>query len=128
MVALNENFASENPSLGSKNRVGDFFDNEAKARLGNRLLIQQSSLRNDCGYDETASGMFFYGFRYYDPETGRWLNRDPIEEAGGLNLYAMVGNDPVNYLDYLGKWKIKRDSSLRYATVSYTHLTLPTIA
>jgi len=46
--------------------------------------------------------MLFYGFRYMDPETGRWLNRDPIEEQGGLNLYGFVGNDGVNAVDYLG--------------------------
>jgi RHS repeat-associated protein len=44
----------------------------------------------------------YYGFRYYDPVTGRWPSRDPIEERGGLNLYAMVGNNPVNAWDYLG--------------------------
>ncbi|MCC5788863.1 MAG: RHS repeat-associated core domain-containing protein [Opitutales bacterium] len=43
-----------------------------------------------------------YGFRYYDPETGRWPSRDPIGERGGLNLYAMVGNNPVNAWDVLG--------------------------
>ncbi|TAN81118.1 MAG: RHS repeat-associated core domain-containing protein, partial [Phormidium sp. SL48-SHIP] len=53
-------------------------------------------------YDETASGMFFYGFRYYDPVTGRWPSRDPIEEWGGLNLYGMVGNNPIGFIDYLG--------------------------
>ncbi len=46
--------------------------------------------------------MYYYGFRYYDPVTGRWPSRDPIGEAGGLNLYGMVGNNPVNYWDYLG--------------------------
>jgi len=33
-----------------------------------------------------------YGFRYYDPVTGRWPSRDLIGENGGLNLYGMVGN------------------------------------
>ena len=46
--------------------------------------------------------MFFYGFRYYDPVTGRWPNRDPAEEQGGLNLYGFVGNDGINRWDYLG--------------------------
>jgi RHS repeat-associated protein len=41
-------------------------------------------------------------FRYYSPELGRWLSRDPIEEQGGMNLYAMVGNDAVNWWDELG--------------------------
>ena len=45
----------------------------------------------------------YYGFRYYDPVTGRWPSRDPIEEDGGLNLYAMVGNDSINAWDYLGQ-------------------------
>ena len=44
----------------------------------------------------------FYGFRYYDPETGRWPSRDPLGEVGGLNLYAMVGNDLLNRWDLLG--------------------------
>ena len=34
--------------------------------------------------------------------TGRFINRDPIEEDGGLNLYGFVGNNPVNFYDYLG--------------------------
>jgi uncharacterized protein RhaS with RHS repeats len=46
--------------------------------------------------------MLYYGYRYYSPEMGRWLSRDPIEEQGGINLYGMVGNDPVNRVDYLG--------------------------
>lgn len=46
--------------------------------------------------------MSYYGFRYYDPVTGRWPSRDPINERGGLNLYAMVGNDSVNFVDFLG--------------------------
>jgi RHS repeat-associated protein len=44
----------------------------------------------------------YYGYRYYDPKTGRWPSRDPIEEEGGINLYGFVGNDGVNKLDILG--------------------------
>jgi RHS repeat-associated protein len=46
--------------------------------------------------------VFYYGFRYYDAETGRWPNRDPIEESGGYNLYAFVRNDGLNQFDVLG--------------------------
>ena len=42
------------------------------------------------------------GVRYYDPRLGRWLSRDPMGEAGGFNLYAYCGNDPVNRHDPLG--------------------------
>ena len=48
------------------------------------------------------SGLIYYGFRYYSASLGRFLNRDPIGEAGGTNLYAFVENDPVNGWDYLG--------------------------
>lgn len=41
-------------------------------------------------------------YRYYSPELGRWLSRDPIEEQGGINLYVMVMNKVVNIWDYLG--------------------------
>jgi RHS repeat-associated protein len=45
----------------------------------------------------------FYGYRWYDPLTGRWPSRDPIGERGGVNLYAFVGNDGLNKTDYLGQ-------------------------
>jgi len=44
----------------------------------------------------------YYGYRYYDPLTGRWPLRDPIGERGGVNLYGFVGNDGVNRWDLLG--------------------------
>jgi RHS repeat-associated protein len=43
-----------------------------------------------------------YLYRYYDPLTGRWPSRDPIEERGGINLYGFIGNDGVNQVDVLG--------------------------
>jgi len=39
---------------------------------------------------------------HYDPYQGRWMNRDPIEENGGLNLYGFVGNDGIGKIDILG--------------------------
>ncbi len=53
-------------------------------------------------YEDAESGLLYYGYRYYAPEIGRWLSRDPIEEEGGINLYGMVDNDPVNHWDVLG--------------------------
>ncbi len=43
-----------------------------------------------------------YTNRWYDPSTGRWSSRDPIEEEGGVNLYEFVHNAPLNYFDDLG--------------------------
>lgn len=52
-------------------------------------------------YWHETTGFYYYGYRYYNSETGRWPNRDPIEEEGGLNLYGFVGNDPAQ-TDFLG--------------------------
>jgi RHS repeat-associated protein len=53
-------------------------------------------------YRDAETEMYYYGFRYNNPSTGRWLSRDPIGEEGGLNLYGHTENDPVNYVDPLG--------------------------
>lgn len=50
----------------------------------------------------SASGLYFYGYRYYDPVKGRWPSRDPIGELGGVNPYAIIGNDSVNRVDLFG--------------------------
>ena len=50
-----------------------------------------------------ASGMYYYGYRFYDPNLQRWLNRDPSEEDGGINLYAFAANNPNQYLDADGE-------------------------
>jgi uncharacterized protein RhaS with RHS repeats len=39
---------------------------------------------------------------FYDPSLGRWINRDPVAEAGGINLYGFVANNPVSRGDYWG--------------------------
>ena len=44
----------------------------------------------------------YYGYRFYDPVTGRWPSRDPIEEEGGVNLYGSVANNPISRHDVLG--------------------------
>lgn len=53
-------------------------------------------------FDE-ASGLYLTWYRAYDPEAGRWLSRDPIGEAGGINLYAYVDGDPGNGTDPSGR-------------------------
>jgi len=52
------------------------------------------------------SGLYYYGYRWYSPNLQRWLNRDPIGELGGINLYAYVGNNPINLTEINGLWTI----------------------
>jgi RHS repeat-associated protein len=49
-----------------------------------------------------ASGLMYMRNRYYDPQTGRFTQEDPIGLAGGLNLYGFASGDPVNYSDPFG--------------------------
>jgi RHS repeat-associated protein len=55
---------------------------------------------------DTETGLVYYNYRYYSAELGRWLRRVPIGEEGGVNLYAMVGNDLINNWDMWGKMSI----------------------
>ena len=49
-----------------------------------------------------ASAMYYYGYRFYDPNLQRWPNRDPIGEKGGINLYAFVHSNPLTEIDPKG--------------------------
>ena len=55
-----------------------------------------------------ASGLLCYGYRFYDPGLQRWINRDPANEAGGLNLYGFAANNPVNGADTDGRFLFMR--------------------
>ena len=49
------------------------------------------------------AGLYYYLYRFYDPNLQRWPNRDPIGEEGGINLYEFVKDDPIDILDFLGR-------------------------
>jgi RHS repeat-associated protein len=71
-----------------------------------RMTVVAGSFAADFGY----AGMYYHApsglnltlYRAYDSDLGRWPNRDPIQELGGLNLYAYVGNNPINAIDLYG--------------------------
>ncbi len=46
--------------------------------------------------------LYYYGYRYYQPGIGRWANRDPVGERGGVNLHGFARNGPIRRVDYLG--------------------------
>ncbi|MBN1673309.1 MAG: hypothetical protein JXR37_19845, partial [Kiritimatiellae bacterium] len=51
---------------------------------------------------DSSIGLDNHGFRYYDPEVGRYLTRDPAGYVDGVNVYLHVHNNPVNHVDPLG--------------------------
>jgi RHS repeat-associated protein len=53
-------------------------------------------------YHDSETALVYYGYRYYSPELGRWINRDPIQEKGGVALYVVGRNGLVNTCDPTG--------------------------
>ena len=104
------------PTYDGNGNVSEYLDATGAAvahyeydAFGNQITSATSGTKaNDFAHrfstkfldDETA--LYYYGYRYYDATVGRWINRDPIGERGGLNLYGFVYNEPNNWLDRLG--------------------------
>jgi RHS repeat-associated protein len=61
---------------------------------------------------DSFTGFYYYGLRYYDPTEGRWLSRDPLEERGGVNLFAFCANDSIDNIDSLGLTNCKECEEL----------------
>lgn len=65
-------------------------------------MAKVNPIRFSTKYQDDETGLLYYGFRYYDPSTGRWPSRDPYSEKGGLNLYGVLENDCINRIDRFG--------------------------
>jgi RHS repeat-associated protein len=87
---------------GRKTASGIFWRNHPKRTRKIFRKLRNSRQVARPAATKSASGVRYYGLRYYNPGTGRWINRDPIQEWGGLNLYGMVGNNLINDVDVFG--------------------------
>lgn len=59
--------------------------------------------RRYSGKERDATGMMYYGWRYYQPEAGRWLSADPGGLIDGVNLFRFAQNNPMNVIDTDGR-------------------------
>ena len=90
--------------------------------------VARSSVTNGTDYQyaglfaHAASGLNFAKYRVQDGATGRWLNRDPIRELAGPNLYDYLKADPINDTDVLGTCGDGLCQSPDGTIVSYTNL------
>ena len=66
-------------------------------------LAKENSFRFSTKYADEETKLIYYGYRYYSPELGRWLSRDPIGEEGSYGLFSFVENSPLLGVDPLGK-------------------------
>jgi RHS repeat-associated protein len=113
-------FNSSYPTYDGNGNVSEYLDSTGQViahyeydPFGNTVVntdtANQFAYRFSTKPIASATGLYYYGYRYYDPLTGRWPSRDPIEERGGLNLYGFAGNDLQNWIDYLGLIEKKKD-------------------
>jgi RHS repeat-associated protein len=65
-------------------------------------LAKANTFRFSTKYQDDETDMVYYGYRYYNASTGRWLSRDLIAERGGKNLYSFVNNSSLNQVDRFG--------------------------
>ena len=70
----------------------------------NGTMTEVFAIRYSTKYYDKETGLYYYGKRHYSPEWRRWLNRDPIEEQGGVNLYCMCKNGALYNYDSLGEF------------------------
>ncbi len=69
---------------------------------GNDALQASYKSRRFSGKERDATGLYYFGLRYYAPWLSRWTNPDPFGEVDGLNLFCMVKNNPVTLRDTNG--------------------------
>ncbi|WP_256589976.1 RHS repeat domain-containing protein, partial [Pseudomonas sp. B1(2018)] len=82
---------------------------------GKSALVAQYKTMRYSGKERDATGLYYYGYRYYVPWLQRWAGPDPAGDISGPNRYLMVGNNPVGFIDQKG---LDRESAIglwRYA-------------
>jgi len=89
-------------ALTARYEYGPFGEAIRTTGPGTTPMAEKNPFRFSAKYTDDQSGFLYYGYRHYNPSTGRWLSRDPIEEKGGRNLYAFATGNGVNRVDYRG--------------------------
>jgi RHS repeat-associated protein len=67
---------------------------------------EENPYRFSTKFFDSETSLYYYGYRYYLPQLGRWINRDPIGILGSVDLYEYVSNNPLNSIDIFGLIKV----------------------
>ena len=94
--------AAESTSTARRFRMPRFSRRAAQNRIGTRSSVAILSTK----YLDEETGLYNYGYRYYSPQLGRWVNRDQVYEQGGINLFVALENNALNYTDARGLYTL----------------------
>ena len=78
------------------------YDAYGGARIADGTYAADNPMRFSTKYFDDETGFGYWGMRHYDPAMGRWLNRDPLQETAGFNMYTYVANEPISGVDSIG--------------------------
>jgi RHS repeat-associated protein len=128
-VAGNNKYFYTKDHLGSVREVvdsaGNVVSQYAYDPYGKRSVLAEAyaPMVGFAGYFIHApSAINFAVFRGFRADIARWISRDPLQERGGLNLYAYVGNNSINRIDPLGlQWDCRTDQSSGRTTCTDPH-------
>ncbi len=114
LLAVKRNGAWYHPFYDNNGNVTAYVDSQGNVvasysydAFGNTItqsgaMADIFSHRFSTKYLDAGTGHYYYGYRFYSPVLSRWLNRDPIAEEGGVNLYAFCENR-IGFFDSLGQ-------------------------
>ena len=94
-IALITAYVNEAGSIVASYAYGPF----GEVNIFSGPMVDQFSFRFMTKRYDDFVGLYDFGGRWYSPILRRWINRDPLGEDGGVNLYVFCGNDPVNKYD-----------------------------
>jgi RHS repeat-associated protein len=82
-------------------------------------MAKANPFRFSTKYQDDETDLLYYGYRYYNPSTGRWVSRDPIGEKGGPNLYGFVSADSLDKVDAFGllETRFRRNSRTWWSSI-----------
>jgi RHS repeat-associated protein len=79
------------------------YDPYGKALVADGPAAKANPYRFSTKYSDDETSLYYYGYRYYSADVGRWVSRDPIAEKGGNNVYQMSYNNIINFIDADGR-------------------------
>ena len=114
LLAVSHNNAVYFPCFDANGNATEYVDSTGSIRahyafdaFGNTIsqsgdMAEAFSYRFSTTYYDAETVLYYYGCRYYAPELGRWISRDPFEEVYSCSVYMFVDNETIDLIDERG--------------------------